>query len=60
MILFLLLVVSGPIVFASRSTLNNQKIIPSDSPIWQHILLLAIEQGIAAPSSSGPWSVEEL
>ncbi|MDD3670641.1 MAG: hypothetical protein PHR58_05425 [Sphaerochaetaceae bacterium] len=60
MILFLLLVVSGPIVFASRSTLNNQKIIPSDSPIWQHILLLAIEQGIAVPSSSGPWSVEEL
>jgi hypothetical protein len=39
---------------------NNQKIIPLDSEIYQAIKALYIAQGLALPSTAGPWSQDEL
>ena len=45
---------------ASISAQNNQKIIPIDSEIYQAIKSLYISQGLALPSTAGPWSEAEL
>lgn len=39
---------------------NGQKIWPTDSDIYKCIKSLYIIQGLALPSSSGPWSTNEL
>ncbi|GHU25352.1 hypothetical protein FACS1894164_14430 [Spirochaetia bacterium] len=41
-------------------TANHQKIIPIDSDIYQAIKSLYISTGLALPSTTGPWSEEEL
>ncbi|GHU35050.1 hypothetical protein FACS1894172_16230 [Spirochaetia bacterium] len=41
-------------------TANHQKIIPIDSDIYEAIKILHISQGIALPSTAGPWSEDEL
>ncbi|MDR1894993.1 MAG: hypothetical protein LBQ61_09975 [Spirochaetales bacterium] len=51
----LLLVFSLPL-----SSQNNQKIIPIDSPIFQAIQGIYLSQGLALPSTSGPWSIAEM
>jgi len=40
--------------------MNLQKVYPVDSEIYQGIEHLYIQQGLALPSSSGPWSGDEL
>jgi hypothetical protein len=39
---------------------NLQKIYPIDSDIYQAITSLYISQGLALPSTTGPWSADEL
>jgi hypothetical protein len=39
---------------------NRQKIIPIDSEIYQAIKSLYISRGLALPSTTGPWSEDEL
>ncbi|GHU35033.1 hypothetical protein FACS1894172_16180 [Spirochaetia bacterium] len=41
-------------------TANHQKIIPIDSDIYQAIKSLYISQGLSLPSTTGPWSEDEL
>ncbi|AEC02681.1 hypothetical protein [Parasphaerochaeta coccoides] len=45
-------------VFSARS--GNQKIYPVDSEVYEAISHLYIAQGLALPSSAGPWSKDEL
>ena len=47
-------------VFAADNTVNHQKIYPVDSDVYQAITLLFINQGLALPSTTGPWSADEL
>jgi hypothetical protein len=47
-------------VVSSLSAQNRQKIVPVDSEIYQAIKSLYIAQGLALPSTSGPWSEGEL
>jgi hypothetical protein len=42
------------------SAQNSQKIVPIDSEIYQAIKSLYISQGLALPSTAGPWSQAEL
>ncbi|MDR1868063.1 MAG: hypothetical protein LBQ77_07345 [Treponema sp.] len=42
------------------SAQNRQKIVPVDSEIYQAIKSLYIAQGLALPSTTGPWSEHEL
>ncbi|HBK57982.1 MAG TPA: hypothetical protein DDZ37_01180 [Spirochaetaceae bacterium] len=44
----------------SESGKNLQKIYPIDSDIYQAITALYISQGLALPSTTGPWSADEL
>lgn len=39
---------------------NYQQILPVSSPVWTALEALYIQIGHAAPSSSGPWSVDEM
>ncbi len=39
---------------------NYQKIFPIDSDVYQAITSLYISQGLALPSTTGPWSTDEL
>jgi hypothetical protein len=39
---------------------NRQKIYPVDSPVYRAIRALSISQGLALPSTTGPWSEDEL
>jgi hypothetical protein len=39
---------------------NHQKIYPIDSEVYQAIKALYISQGLALPSTTGPWSGDEL
>jgi hypothetical protein len=39
---------------------NHQKIVPIDSEIYQAIKALYISRGLALPSTTGPWSEDEL
>ena len=56
--LFVLLVLlqTGSLLFAE----NNQKIIRLGSDVYSALTALYLEQGLAPPSTSGPYSVEEL
>ncbi len=47
-------------LFASIPYSNEQKIYPVDSPVYENLVLLYISTGRAQPSSSGPWSSDEL
>lgn len=55
--IYLFICVSSLSVSASN---NTQKVISTKSKLWKDISLLSVEQGISSPSSSGPWSIEEL
>jgi len=46
--------------FAVDNAVNQQKIYPVDSDVYQAITLLFINQGLALPSTTGPWSADEL
>lgn len=46
--------------FAAASSINQQKIHPIDSPVYKAIKQLYIEQGLALPSTTGPWTEAEL
>jgi len=46
--------------FAGDNSGNQQKIYPVDSEVYQAITLLFINQGLALPSTTGPWSADEL
>lgn len=48
------------IIFKGFSLDNGQKIWTVDSDVYQGIKSLYIIEGLAAPSSSGPWSTNEL
>jgi len=39
---------------------NLQKIYPIDSDVYEAISALYISQGLALPSTTGPWSADEL
>ena len=39
---------------------NQQKVLAVDHPVFATLVELSIEQGIAVPSHSGPWSIAEL
>ena len=56
--LFVLILIS--ILFYGFSYENGQKIWQTDSDVYQCIKSLYIMEGLAAPSSSGPWSTNEL
>ena len=46
--------------FAAGSDRNLQKIYPVNSEVYDAITLLYINQGLALPSTTGPWSADEL
>ncbi len=45
---------------ASVPYANAQKIFPVDSPVYESLVMLYVSTGRAQPSSSGPWSTDEL
>lgn len=47
------------VLFATDSD-NRQKIYPVDSDVFEAITYLYLDQGLALPSTSGPWSEAEL
>ena len=55
-----ILVLTLLILFKGFALDNGQKIWQTDSEVYQCIKSLYIMQGLAAPSSSGPWSTNEL
>jgi len=59
-ILALVLLVSVCIAAIAESGKNHQKIYPIDSDVYQAITALYISQGLALPSTTGPWSEDEL
>ena len=59
-ILTLILVTSICVSAFSGTGRNLQKIYPIDSDIYEGITSLYISQGLALPSTTGPWSVDEL
>lgn len=56
--LAVLLLISVCLAIFART--NNQTVFSADSEIYKKIEILYINQGYAAPSSSGPWSGNEL
>lgn len=48
------------LLFGANQTMNRQKIHPIDSEVYQAITMLYIQQGMALPSTAGPWSEDEL
>ncbi len=51
------------LIFASivcATSLTGQKIYPINSEVYEAITYLYISQGMALPSTSGPWSGDEL
>ena len=42
------------------SAVNMQKIFPIESDVYEALTFLYMEQGKSVPSSSGPWSADEL
>ena len=53
-----LLMVSA--VFSSVTETNRQEIVPVDSPIYRAMKTLYISEGLALPSTTGPWSMAEM
>jgi hypothetical protein len=56
----ILLVTLFFIFCAAASAQNHQKIYPLDSPVYSAIRGLYISRGLALPSTTGPWSEDEL
>ena len=48
------------ILFLPLSAVNMQKIFPIESEIYEALTFLYMEQGKSVPSSTGPWSADEL
>lgn len=48
------------VVLAPLPAMNNQKIHSLDSDVYEAVSYLYLEQGMALPSSAGPWSGDEL
>jgi hypothetical protein len=46
--------------FAAGESKNLQKIYPVDSEVYQAITFLYLDQGYGLPSTTGPWSGDEL
>ncbi len=46
--------------FAQGAERNLQKIYPVDSDVYKALTLLYVDQGMALPSTTGPWSGDEL
>jgi hypothetical protein len=46
--------------FAQAGNTNHQKIHPIDSEVYQAIKSLYLSRGLALPSTTGPWSEDEL
>lgn len=59
MMSFFLLCAVTVMIFAGPTD-NRQKIYPVDSDVFDAITYLYINQGLALPSTSGPWSEAEL
>lgn len=57
-ICFLVCILSSTLLYSEG--VNNQAIYNAQDPLFSIIRDLSIEQGLAVPSSSGPWSGEEL
>jgi len=51
--------IASSVLFAADSD-NRQKIYPVDSDVFEAITYLYLDQGLALPSTSGPWSEAEL
>ena len=47
-------------LFAASEVKNLQKIFPVNSDVYKAITCLYIDQGLSLPSTSGPWSADEL
>lgn len=58
--LFVCLFISSAVFGVSEGYSNRQKIYPVDSDLYQAITYLYIAQGHALPSTTGPWSADEL
>jgi hypothetical protein len=48
------------VTLAAAQERNHQKIYPVDSPVYEALRALSVSQGLALPSTTGPWSEEEL
>jgi hypothetical protein len=59
-LLALLLLTTLASLFAAGGTRNLQKIYPVDSDVYKAIRYLYVSQGMALPSTTGPWSADEL
>jgi hypothetical protein len=47
-------------LFAAETSKNLQKIYPVNSDVYKAITCLYIDQGLSLPSTTGPWSADEL
>lgn len=56
----LLLFIVLSMCLSAAFAINTQKIHPVDSPLYEAITLLYINNGYALPSTGGPWSTDEL
>lgn len=54
------LLLAASMLFAGVTAENRQKIYPVDSDVYEAIKYLYISQGLALPSTTGPWSGAEL
>ncbi len=59
-IVFICLCLAVPAFAGSEGYSNRQKIYPVDSELYRAITYLYVTQGHALPSTTGPWSVDEL
>jgi hypothetical protein len=58
--LLLLLGAALSAALSAQSAPNHQKIYPIDSEVYQAVKALYISRGLALPSTTGPWSEDEL
>jgi len=59
-VLAMLLAIAALAAVSADTGKNYQKIFPVDSDVYQAITSLYISQGLALPSTTGPWSADEL
>ncbi len=60
LILIVLVLLLGFSVLVANTPVNQQKIYPIDSPLYEGITQLYISEGLSLPSTSGPYSKNEL
>ena len=58
-IIFLLIIIPIVSISAEDKKINNQRIIPLSSSLYEEIDRLYILQGLAHPSTARPWSLDE-